>query len=200
MTKKAAFDIGNVLCHVDLKTFFQYLVDAGFATHVREGEEFFSGIQCPMDLGLFTVAQGFYKFNPRLTKPQLKDLGKVWADVVIPSEPMMGVLDKALSQGYEVALLSNIGHDHGAVVRDKCKIFSKCNQHFSYEVGARKPTKLFYQSFAMQYGWPNDVMFFDDRQDNVDSASLYFKGIKFDIETYKDDTIAARYIRSMLDI
>ena len=40
MEKRVAFDIGNVLCHVDLKTFFEYLVSSNLAKDTKEGEEF----------------------------------------------------------------------------------------------------------------------------------------------------------------
>lgn len=101
---------------------------------------------------------------------------------------------------YEVSLLSNIGFDHADFLRQKCPVFKKCNQHFSCDVGARKPTKLFYQSFLLEYGWDKDVLFFDDRPENVKAAESYLAGVQFDIEDYATDEEAAQAVRNRLGL
>lgn len=198
--KFVAFDIGNVLCHVDIDGFFDFLVNRNVIKTKEQAEEFVSGIQYPQDLGLYNIKQGFYRFSPDITSSALKDLHDAWLHIVEPSDEMLGVLDDTLSQGYQVALLSNIGFDHAGVVRQICPVFKSCYQHFSCEIGARKPTKLFYQSFVMHYGWPQGVVFFDDRCENVEAARPYFNGIQFDLDLFPNDEDAARSVRELLEL
>jgi FMN phosphatase YigB (HAD superfamily) len=198
MDKRVAFDIGNVLCHVDLHTFFQTLVDEDLAPDIASADDFLCGIQFPQDLGLYNIRQGVYRFNPHITRKALDIIHDVWVSIIKPSPEMLNVLEDALTIGYHVALLSNIGFDHSEILRRKCDLLKHCVQHFSCEVGARKPTKLFYQSFQIQYGWPKSARFFDDREDNVKSANDYFHSVLFDLEGYGSDIIAANAMRTYL--
>jgi FMN phosphatase YigB (HAD superfamily) len=198
--KRVAFDIGNVLCHVPVNEFYDFVAAQGIVADRKEAEEFMNGIQYAQDLGLYNIRQGFYKFNPHISKKTLQDLHDKWLDIGRPSNEMLEVLKEAIDSGYQVALLSNIGHDHAEVFRQKCELFQGCHQHFSCEVGARKPTKLFYQSFRHDYAWRDDVMFFDDRQENIDAAQGYFRGIRFDIEDYPNDKEAAKVMRQHLGL
>lgn len=198
---RVALDIGNVLCHVDvIGEFFDYLVETGVVAGREQADEFISGIQYGQDLGLYNVRQGFYRFNPHLSKKTLQDIHDKWLDIVMPSKEMMEVLKESLAVGHQIALLSNIGKDHAAVIRQKCKPFEQCLQHFSCEVGARKPSKLFYQSFLLQHNWPRNIMFFDDRQENIDAAKDYFFGIRFDLDDYENDAQAAEVLRGYLGL
>lgn len=198
--KFAAFDIGNVLCHVDIDGFLDFLVHRNVVKTKEQAEEFVNGIQYPQDLGLYNIRQGFYRFSPDITPSALQDLHDAWLHTVEPSDEMINVLDDALSQGYQIALLSNIGFDHAGVVRQICPVFKSCHQHFSCEVGARKPTKLFYQSFVMHYGWPQGVVFLDDRLENIQAARPYFNGIQFDLDLFPNDEEAARSVRELLEL
>jgi len=195
-----AFDIGNVICHVHMNTFYDFLVKEGVVQDKEHAEEFICGIQHPQDLGLYNIRQGFYRFNPSLPKKTLQDLHDVWLDIVVPAQPMLNLLETLLDNGFHVALLSNIGYDHAGVVRQKCKVFQRCNQHFSCEVGARKPTKLFYQSFALQYSWSDGVLFFDDRSENIEGSKGYFNGIQFDLDNFGTDEKAADFLRDTIEI
>lgn len=198
--KRIAFDIGNVICHVNLDQFFEFLVEREVVESKEQADDFIAGIQYPQDLGLYNIRQGFYRFNPHLPKKTLQDLHDVWLEIVTPSQPMLDVLDEIIDNGYQIALLSNIGYDHAGIVRQKCKVFQKCHQHFSCEVGARKPTKLYYQSFILQYGWPKDVLFLDDRQENIQAANGYLTGLRFDLDDWEKDEQAANNVREVLGL
>lgn len=198
--KRVAFDIGNVLCHVNMNGFFEYLVSKGIFNTVKEADEFISGIQYSQDLGLYNIRQGFYKFKLNLSKKDLDEIYTAWIGNVNTSEDMLNLLDEILSNGYEVALLSNIGFDHSSFLRKKCPVFNKCIQHFSCEIGTRKPLKLFYQSFISEYNWSNDIYFFDDRIENIESANGLFIGKQFDLNNFDSDFVAANHIRKILDI
>ena len=86
----------------------------------------------------------------------------------------MDFLDDLKGQGEEVAILSNMGHEHATHIRENYpRIFDGCHLHLSCEVGARKPTKLYYQSFMMQYPHFAGAPFFDDRPENVIAAKEF---------------------------
>jgi FMN phosphatase YigB (HAD superfamily) len=101
---------------------------------------------------------------------------------------MIKILDKIRSEeGLEIALLSNIGFEHAKLVHkllsyDECGFFFN-HKHFSCEVGARKPTKLFYQSFLMQHPEFQGCLYVDDLQENLDAADeLGFRIRKFSLQ------------------
>lgn len=198
--KLVAFDIGNVLCHVVFDDFINWLLYEGIVESKEVAEEFLASIQHPQDLGLYNIKQGFRRFYPQIDNKTIQTLHDIWLDVARPSEIMLNVVEELIDEGWSVSLLSNIGFDHADYLRHKCNVFKKCNQHFSCEVGARKPAKLFYQSFLLQYGWSKDVMFFDDRQENIKAAEGYLTGVLFDIENYKSDQEAATAMRTHLGL
>lgn len=198
--RKVCFDLGNVICRVDFTDFLDFIVNQDIVKDQETAYEFLSGIQHPQDLGLYNIRQGFYRFYPHISKQVLRELHDIWNGVVKPSDTMLGLLDDLLSDNFEIALLSNIGFDHSSVLRNKCDVFKKCQQHFSCEVGARKPSKLFYQSFFLQCGWSNDVPFFDDIFDNIKGAEGYLKGIQFNLEDFKSDAEAAAFVKEKLEL
>src|SRR5690606_38012036 len=187
------------LCHVDFENFFNFLVEQDIVKDHETAIEFLSGIQHPQDLGLYNIRQGFYRFYPHINKQTLHELHDIWDSVVEPSDSMLGLLDDLLSKGYEIAILSNIGFDHSSILRHRCEVFKNCHQHFSCEVGARKPTKLFYQSFLLQFGWPSNVLFFDDIEENVKGASGYLSGVLFNLNNFENDDIAANFVKERLE-
>lgn len=199
--KRIAFDIGNVLFHFDLGPIFDILLKMGIVKDDFQAYEFLSGsFQHSQDIGLFDIKESFYNFNNLLSTDELNNIHERWMETFTPSLPMIDIVEELIGKNYKVALLSNIGKDHAALVRQKCKIFDKCIQHFSCEVGARKPTRLYYQSFLIQYGWPNNSLYFDDREDNIAMGSEFHNSILFDISKYESDEIAAKVMREHLSL
>lgn len=198
--KRVAFDIGNVLCHIDFESYLNFLVTYNIASSKTDAFEFMRSLQNQIDLGWFDFKQCFYRYDNKLDKHIIQKLYDEWLLLAQPSIPMIDFIDKLINRyGYEVALLSNIGLDHSCVLNEKCPIFKKCIKHFSCDIGARKPSKLFYQSFIFQYNWSNDVLFFDDREENLKAAKGYLSGILFDIEKYNNDNNAVEVIRNYLN-
>jgi FMN phosphatase YigB (HAD superfamily) len=191
---KIALDIGGVLFHFNMNPILDILSEKDIVDRVR-GLELLFGIQKSQDLGICDIRQNLYKFNHCLSNNDLDDILDAWMTTITPSEPMIDVVEELVHKGWEVALLSNIGIDHARLVREKIPIFKQCIQHFSCEVGARKPTQLFFQSFMLRYSWGRNVKYFDDCQENILSGSEYYKGILFNLEDYKSDDEAAKAMR-----
>jgi FMN phosphatase YigB (HAD superfamily) len=205
MNKKVAFDIGNVLCHVDLERFYNYLVNEQklFSTN-KEAIEFFEGIQIGMDLGLYDVKKAFYEFSHNYSKNKIKVINyflieNVWIDCLSISDEVLGLLDDLFVKGYQIALLSNIGFDHATFINNKTQL-SYCIKHFSYEIGTRKPAKLFYMDFVSKHNWTNDVLFFDDRQENVDASKKYLNGTLFNLDDFNNDKEAVSFLKTKLEL
>ena len=199
--KKVSFDIGNVLCHVDTAKLKTFILDIGIVSSEAELNEFIGKIHKQQDIGECNLKQGLIRINPQLDESVIQQLHDVWSDIARPSNVMLDLVEELIHiHGYEVSLLSNVGFDHAELIRQKCRIFDKCNQHFSCNIGIAKPSVQFYQSFISKYGWDSSVLFFDDRPENINAASGYLTGVLFDIEKYDSDEAAAQVIRNHLGL
>ena len=106
-----------------------------------------------------------------------------------------------ISAGWDVALLSNIGADHISVVRRwlPIELWDKSTHHFSCDIGVRKPSRLFYQSFHLKNGgWSNYTFFFDDIEENVIACDGCFRGVHFNLRDFSSGIKAAKAVRDFL--
>jgi FMN phosphatase YigB (HAD superfamily) len=198
MIKKVAFDIGNVICHVDLEKFNNFLVDKKLFINKEAASNFIEGIQIGMDLGMYGIKQSFNNFFPNISKEDLDQIYYVWMNIISISNEISDFIKELSGNGWEIALLSNIGFDHSFYFNE---IFNfEYIKHFSYEIGARKPSKLFYQSFFIENYWTKDVLFFDDRQENVNASTKYFNGTLFNLNNYSSDKDAVLFLKSKLEL
>lgn len=143
-----AFDIGNVLVQFDIMIFVKKLAEiANLNDH--DAWFFLDHLQKMQDIGVTSVAHGLeYKF--KLSGEELNILLDSWNKTLSPNEMMLNLLDNLRSDGVKIALLSNMGPEHITHLRTNCpQMFEGAVQHISCEVGARKPQKLFFQSFCL---------------------------------------------------
>jgi FMN phosphatase YigB (HAD superfamily) len=200
--KRVAFDIGNVLFRVDLNTFVADTVKYGLYTDLDKAQSFMDGIQAAQDLGLYDMRQAITRFHSNVSPFVANQLEQSWISTVQPSNAMLRLVNQLLDEGWQVALLSNIGYDHRDDVKRRiCKrIWDDCIHHFSCDVGARKPSKLFFQSFYIEHGWRDTekICFFDDREENVLACKDYLRGVQFNLEDFQDDESAAQDMRAFL--
>ena len=77
-----------------------------------------------------------------------------------------------------------MGLEHAAYIRNNHpEVFAGRILHLSCEVGARKPTKLYFQSFLMQHPEFADSVFVDDREENLEMAKqMGFEPHQFSLE------------------
>ena len=188
-----AFDIGNVLCEFDLDKFtYEMFKTTGIPT--SRAYNFLESIQNAQDIGLTTVRKSLQMLIPPpphslyLKDTEIDHLINAWCSIIYPSEMMINFLDNLRSEGIKIALLSNMGKEHHEYLMNKYpKLFTGVVQHISYEVGARKPTKLFFQSFMLDHDDFKGAAYIDDIEENCRAAKKYsFKVYKFDLkETLK---------------
>lgn len=180
--KKIAFDIGNVLVDVHLNKFIDLLKITGAINLYSEGMRFLEEIQPYQDLGLIDIKKSLLKFN--LNDPASRKLIDCWnSETISFNQKMIDLIIDLQKQNYDIALLSNIGFNHAKEIR-KNEVLNKLKLHFSCEVGARKPTKLFYQSFLLQYPDFKGCLFVDDIEENLKMAQNFgFQIYKFDLSS-----------------
>lgn len=215
--KRIALDLGNVLFHVNLDLFQDEMSNLGIPP--KRAKDFLEIIQFSNDTGESNLELSLKTHFPNIPTYQLGVLKEAWYNVVTPCKETLRVLDELLAGGCEVALLSNIGMDHANYLSEKYdNVFSKCIKHFSCFVGARKPTKLYYQSFLYDnpkfgefvnyfatddYGCLAPIslrgLFLDDRLDNVEAARKYMDAKVFDIDNYSSETEAADAMIRMIE-
>lgn len=180
---KVALDIGNVLVNVDLWKFISEL-SKRFGLNDHDAYFFLEQVQPRQDLNLTTVAKSLEsKF--RIQGDELSDLITCWNSTVWASEMMLAFLEKLKADGVKVALLSNMGPEHLSHLRTTYpELFRDTIQHISCEVGARKPSKLFFQSFVLDHDSFRGCLYLDDLEENLRASKPYgFQVYNFNLET-----------------
>lgn len=180
-----ALDIGNVLCTVYTQPFIEYLSET-FNVPLHEAQYFLKRFQRIHDLGYTTMEDELKeKFGAR-SQITIKKIVQAWNDSVVPYEPILDIFnDMRLRHGLKVALLSNIGVEHAEMMKEKLKhdgFLADSVKHFSCDVGARKPSSIYYQSFLLQYPNFQGCLYIDDLDENLEvGAKFGFKPFKFDL-------------------
>jgi FMN phosphatase YigB (HAD superfamily) len=201
---KVILDIGNVLVHVQLNSFLEK-----FSKLIPEDHDpflFLETIQGMHDIGLITMKQAFRdKYELSHSKIySIDELLDFWNDVVVRNEFMINLMKDLHFQGVRFALVSNIGDEHHQHLEKICPEIFELSEihHLSYQVGARKPSKLYFQSFLQDHpSWLGSV-YIDDRLDNILTGKKYgFRTIQFDLDNYgskKELKSATDYIKKII--
>ena len=199
MSTLVAFDIGNVLCRVDLDPFCSAMSSISGVSK-EEAYHFLEKNQYDMDVGRRALKE-IIKYELNIKEWNLYSYNKIinsWLMCVTPIVEMQKLLKELAENNYKVALLSNIGYDHANYISN-LDGFKSCIKHFSCEVGIRKPSKLFFQSFLMEYPEFIGASYFDDKIENINSAAaIGFDAIQFDLNTKNSNELAANEIRKII--
>lgn len=183
--KYVALDIGNVLCHVDFSDFLNQLSEALNIT-IDEANYFLNRSQKLHDLGLTVMAdelRDHFKIKSTVT---INKLLNSWDLCITPDFEVLDMYNRLSEKdGLQVALLSNIGLEH-AVLMEKVLshngFFKNSIKHFSCEVGARKPSKLYYQSFLWEHPEFRGCVYVDDVEANLATGQKFgFLPYHFDL-------------------
>ena len=198
-----AFDMVNVLVDYKYDDFHQYLIDNKVFKTVEDCTVYIEYILGMADIGLFTIKQAFDNllvFKDK--KPELlENMLKLWDEVII-EVPEMTDLIKRLKDKHKIriALLSNISYEHSLIFRNKFDpIFNSCITHFSCSVGAKKPSKIYFQSFLYDNSGFKGSLFFDDVESNViEAQNQGFKAIQFRLDEFTSFENAANSLESKI--
>lgn len=199
--KYLALDIGNVLCRLDFEQYEDALHKMNSDMWPMGDPKYFNSYakyQKTQDLGHISVKDMLtYEFSHLVTN-HIDKLSERWLHTARPVSLINNLLEK-ISENINIALLSNIGVDHAKYLREICPIYNNFIQHFSCEVGARKPQKLFFQSFLLQYPEFKNCTFLDDSLDNLDMAKQFgFNTIYFDLSQINNDVEAVERLKAII--
>jgi FMN phosphatase YigB (HAD superfamily) len=190
-TKFIVLDIGNVLCKVNMIDFVDEL-STTVNIPILEAQHFLKRCQKMHDLGYTTIEDELReKFDIKSETTILK-LKRIWNDSVTPCEPILEFF-ATLKQKHnlKIALLSNIGLEHAALMDKKLshyRFIDNTIKHFSCEIGARKPSIIYYQSFLFAYPEFQGCLYIDDLQENLDAGAKFdFKPFKFDLDYHSNN-------------
>ena len=199
-----AFDIGNVLCEINLSVFIQefelYFSDS------CDAMLFLEDLQCDQDVGFTTIRKkiNFMIKNDTLSwndylpisnqhhEKIINKLCNAWNKILKPSKIMFDFINELKNDNITVALLSNMGSEHAEYIKNTYPdLFNGNITHLSFEVGARKPSNLFFQSFLIDNPDFKNAIYIDDLEENVNAAKKNnFKAKKFHIDNFLKNSLA----------
>lgn len=168
--QRIIFDIGNVLVDVKLEKFIEcvdILISHWTYQPKYSAFTFLEKLQPLQDVGITNLQKALLDYLPQ--NYDYEELLEAWHSTVSINPKMLSFVRSSInSKGIIVALLSNIGEDHAKWWRaPRLPEFQNSIEHFSCEVGARKPSKLYFQSFLQEYPEFKNALYLDDRPENL---------------------------------
>ena len=181
MKKYVALDIGNVLCHVNFDNLLKEISDTLNLT-LEDSLYFINRNQKLNDLGLTNLKKELHDHTGIVSEVTISRIMTSWNETVYANPVVLGMFNKMIAENeLQVALLSNIGHEHAHVMEHVLGVggfFNHAIKHFSCDVGARKPTALYYQSFLMEHPEFEGCVYVDDVLENLTA------GVRFGFQPY----------------
>jgi len=184
--KYLALDIGNVLVTVHFERFLDLLSRTANIT-IEDAKHFLKKIQKLHDLGLTDISKEIDN-NFNIKSPGLiDDLKREWSRCGLADESVINTILKWNNEmDLKIALLSNIGIEHAQIMPSLLKhgnFYNKTIKHFSCDVGARKPSMIYYQSFLQQFPEFYGCVYVDDLHENLEASKKFgFKTFHFTLE------------------
>jgi FMN phosphatase YigB (HAD superfamily) len=200
-----AFDVGNVLVHSDFNPFLKQLSKSLNLT-LEEANYFMNRTQQLHDLGCTHMADELRDHFKIKSPVIIEELISQWNEVVTSADYMLeALLDLKEEHNLKIALLSNVGLEHAermAKVLNQDGFFEEAVKHFSCQVGARKPTHLYYQSFLQLHPKWHGCVYVDDLQANLDASKQFgFKPYRLSLEDIrKADDPSEEFSKKMADL
>jgi FMN phosphatase YigB (HAD superfamily) len=172
--KYIALDLGNVVCNVNFDPFIKSLSKT-LNVYVEDINYFLNRSQKLHDLGLTVIADEL-KDHFKIKSPVIiEELALEWQKTVKGNPVMISIIKELINNKINIALLSNIGIDHSSIMRNilTADIYDNSIKFFSCEVGARKPSKLYYKTFIDMYPEFRCCAYLDDRIENVNAGKSF---------------------------
>jgi glucose-1-phosphatase len=168
------FDFGNVVAYFDYSKFFDRVAArrgcSGEEIQRQAMQERFALLHTRFETGELTPVAFYDELG--LEYP-FEDFVRDWEDVFWLNEPVARLIARLKSRSYRLILGSNTNCLHAAYFRRK---FAETLDLFdalvlSYQVGAMKPDRRFYEACERAAGVPaGECVFIDDLAGNVDGA------------------------------
>lgn len=173
MEKYIVLDIGNVLVNQDLEPFAKAL-SIQMNISKQDAHHFINRIQKKQDLGISSIRDEIATHFDIKSEYIVDNLIDAWNIVITPNYTSIEFFSKLIEEEkYEVALLSNLGFEHMNLVKrmmGEYAVYKRSTHHFSCNVGARKPSLLYYKTFLDLYPKFGGASYLDDLEENLNAG------------------------------
>lgn len=188
--KFLAIDLGNVVCNVSFDSFISKLSKT-INVSVDDVNYFLNRTQRLHDMGLTVISDELRDHFKIKSSGIIDDLMVEWNKTVSTNTHMVSVLRELIHEdNVKVALLSNIGFEHAAVMPELLTkdVYGHSIKFFSCHVGARKPSHLYYKTFLDIYPEFKGCLYLDDRLENIETgANFGFNVRHFALDSFKSE-------------
>jgi hypothetical protein len=194
---KICLDIGNVLVKANFTPFKRKLSQL-LNISMEEALDFLNRTQKLHDLGFTRIADELRDHFKIRSQVIIEELMLYWDEVIDRYDIIFDFLDEISDkQQFEIALLSNIGFDHvrrlDQLFEYQGQTFNGSIKHFSCQVGARKPSLIYYQSFLHLYPEFQNALYIDDLQENLDASKQFnFRTYRFALDEITQENYDAK--------
>ena len=180
--KNILFDLGGVILELTPEKSIEAFKSLGCPPEVFEGEFWLAGIFGKMDRGTANEAE-FYNEIRRIGHiPHTTDaeILKAWNMFIAGVKPRTFEALKRLKKQYPLYMLSNINLMHWRKCHDEMMLYQGDNAFdwftkvfASFQLHLQKPERAIYETVVKEaHIIPEETLFIDDRQENLDGASI----------------------------
>lgn len=189
-----AIDIGNVIVDMD---FTNFLKELSVALNISKDEAYYflERSQQLHDLGLTLIKSELKDHFKIRSEATIDKIMNEWANTLTPNKTVISWLEGLIDKGVKIALLSNMGHEHYSIMRTLLgeKLYDNSVRYFSCNVGARKPSLIFYHTFLSLYPDYRGSVYLDDNGDNIGVGNQFgFRAIQFDLFKINPTEVAGK--------
>jgi len=184
--KYLALDIGNVLVNVDF-TGVLNLISKTANISINDAEQFLIKTQKFNEIGLTTLSQELEKYFNIKSPILINNILHEWYKCGKANDLILDeILQWKKEMNLNIALLSNIGIEHAYIMPKLLSygyFYDYTIKHISCEVGARKPSLIYYQSFLQQFPEFSGCVYVDDISENLEASKKFgFKTFQFSLK------------------
>jgi len=189
--KYVALDIGNVLVRVNSQRFLNKL-SKSLNISLEEATYFLNRTQKLHDLGYTKISDELRDHFKIRSSVLINELLEEWNYIVQPADYILDIFNNIRQQEpLKIALLSNIGVEHMALMPQllgQGDFYDQTIKYFSCQVGARKPSMIYYHTFLELYPNFKGCTYIDDLSENLAVGQQFgFKPFHFSLQDIVDN-------------
>jgi FMN phosphatase YigB (HAD superfamily) len=181
--KYLAIDIGNVIVDMNFDSFLREL---SMTLNISKDEawNFLGRTQQLHDLGYTLIRDELRDHFKIRSEATIEKIMTEWNNTLSPNKGVISWLERLMDKGVNVALLSNMGFEHMKIMPDILgkKLYDNSVRYFSCEVGARKPSLIFYHTFLSLHPNFSGAVYLDDNEQNIETGGKFnLQPVLFDL-------------------
>lgn len=176
MNKYLCLDVGNVLGRLNMTPFVNELATVSGQSHT-ECYRFLGYIQKCQDLGMYSLEDEL-KEHLKITNPSdIERLLFAWDQTLLIDHDVLSFYEDMIAANkVNVVIVSNVGIEHTKRydrLFNNYKFIKNSIKFFSCDVGARKPTKLYYHLLLTLHPEFKGAVYVDDIIENLETGTAF---------------------------